>query len=153
MCQRVTKQDLSTSKTMCTCENIWVDITCSKGKRVIIGVVYRSPSGSLAQFCEHIERDLAQTMNMGPPLVVLGDFNVDLQKNDAASRLYKNTFENFFLEQVVNEETRITSSSRTLIDHVWVDERHRINRIELHPGLSDHRIGLCNRLEDKARRA
>ena len=124
----------------CYCENLWVEISCSVGRRFVIGVIYRSPSGSLANFCQHMQMDLSQVVDRGMPIIIVGDFNVDLLRMDSNSEFYRNCMESFFLEQVVNSETRVTATSRSIIDHIWTDDINKIRNIELHAGFSDHKI-------------
>ena len=124
----------------CSCENLWLEISCGVSKRLILGVIYRSPGGSLTHFCEHISAELSQLVDRGLPVMMVGDFNVDLLREDSACRMYRDCMESFFLEQIINGETRIAPTSRTLIDHIWVDDVQRVNDTKLQIGLSDHKI-------------
>ncbi|MCB4745227.1 MAG: hypothetical protein LGB07_06220, partial [Sulfurovum sp.] len=47
-------------------------------------------------------------------VILLGDFNINLLK---PSIRWSQLYENFILHQLIDKPTRITTSSKTLIDH------------------------------------
>ena len=102
----------------CKCEEI---LTSKSGKKVILAVIYRSPQN--VQFIEHIERSLNYVSNWSLPIILVGDFNYDLLKNNLTSRVLTDTFNRQCMDQLVDKPTRIAQGSSTLIDHIWTNER------------------------------
>ncbi len=49
---------------------------------------------------------------------MLCDFNIDLLKSDEDSNTWLELIENYQFSQLINEPTRVTNKSRTLIDHI-----------------------------------
>ena len=56
-------------------------------------------------------------------ILLLGDFNIDLFKQPPA---WNNTTTLFGLEQLVEEATRVTKSSATLIDHIYTNNKQQV---------------------------
>ena len=69
-------------------------------------------------------------------IIIMGDFNIDLLKTHASWRLI---YEQYCLQQVIDIPTRITATSKTLLDHIYVTNKENI--IEMCSpvcGRSDH---------------
>ena len=58
--------------------------------------------------------------------ILMGDFNIDLSK---ASKSWTETFSLFNLSQIIDSPTRVTPSSRTLIDHIYSSTPSHIQEI------------------------
>ena len=104
-----------------------------------IGLHYRPPSfappfADLEDFLGSVSPSKLKTA------VLLGDFNTDLLSQTPQSQDILSTLLAFHLHQVVNEPTRITSSSSTLIYHVYVSDPSLVNTCSTAPaiGNSDH---------------
>ena len=52
----------------------------------------------------------------------LGDFNINLLSDDDQYRIWSHSFEAYDIAQMVNEPTRVTAKSATLIDHIYTTE-------------------------------
>ena len=69
---------------------------------------------------------------------MLGDFNRDLL-NEQIKKPWLEYLEPFGLIQKVNQATRKTSNSETLIDHIYCTMQENLNSIDVPQiGLSDH---------------
>ena len=69
-------------------------------------------------------------------IILFGDFNIDLMKSN---NRWTQIYENFGLYQLIDKPTRITASSETLIDHIYVSAKQNIAEIcSTHTGCSDH---------------
>lgn len=79
-------------------------------------------------------------------LVCVGDFNIDLLRSDAVnSRLAKSIFEVLSLEQLINEPTRITANSSTLIDFILTNKGCPVATSGTLPDkLAHHQLTYCN---------
>lgn len=83
---------------------------------VTVGVVYRPPNSCYNEFISGMESILDPLMSRTTPLVICGDFNIDLLT--ASDRDYVFLLQSFSLKNVISAPTRVTSKSATLIDHV-----------------------------------
>ena len=103
--------------------------------------VYRPPCLSLSIWEPSLINLLDDLAVDGKPLLLLGDFNENLLcDNSFACRLQTD----FHLSQLIDESTRVTKSSATLIDHVYCSHKSIISLsgvANIH--LSDHHLTFC----------
>lgn len=109
-------------------------------KVMIIAAVYRSPSSQEADFYEAFEEVVETICERNADIIITGDFNVDWDK----SSCYKNKLEQIFndngLKQLVQEFTRVTNNSRTIIDYVISNSpKIKVNN-SIKNKISDHEI-------------
>ena len=73
-------------------------------------------------------------------IILLGDFNINLLKPHIK---WNHLYENFNLHQLIDNPTRITTNSETLIDHIYVTTKQNIAEV-CSPvcGCSDH-LPVC----------
>ena len=72
----------------------------------------------------------------------MGDSNIDQLKKRSASRLPKSFAIENDMKQLINELTRITEYSKTLIDLPFTNREHKIVQSGIiHTTLSDHSCG------------
>ena len=79
-------------------------------------------------------------------LILLGDFNIDLSKKtrSLSKQLLHNFSRQFHLDQLITKPTRITETSETMIDLIFVNNSQRIVRSDVIPcSLSDHSLVFC----------
>ena len=77
----------------------------------------------------------------GHEIFLLGDFNVDFMPDANNTNKLKDIFATYGLEQLLNEPTRVTSNSSTLIDLCVTNTATKIvNSGVLHLGISDHSL-------------
>ena len=69
----------------------------------------------------------------------MGDLNIDYMKLDNVCAIWKDMIRAFNLEQMVKVPTRITSTSQTLIDHVYTNRPEYVQSIDVpFKSASDH---------------
>ena len=136
----VTLLHLRSHNITCKCENMWLRVKVSECRIFTMGVVYRSPQN--INLTEHITADLESIAAMKYPILIVGDFNLDLLGNSSSTSFYRDTMTSFLLHQLLDEPTRVTETSATLIDHVWTSNEELIEESTLLPGLSDHHMCL-----------
>ena len=74
-------------------------------------------------------------------VVLLGDFNIDMQKSNPA---WDSTISLFGLNQMITSPTRITPHSSTLIDHIYTSDTSIVSNILVPAtGISDHFPVCC----------
>jgi len=74
-------------------------------------------------------------------VVLTGDINFDLiSRPDSLVTRYSNSLDMFGLQQIVTKPTRVTRTSRTLIDHIITNYPMRISVTDVIPNstVSDH---------------
>lgn len=107
------------------------EISTSEFKEAI-AIFYRSPSGSESEFCNLFSNWIDKILDSNINIVILGDFNIDLMNNN---NTYTKAFNNILIinncKQIINKPTRITRTSRSLVDfvicpiekNVWADTK------------------------------
>ncbi len=108
-------------------ESLFIEITDTRGKKVLIGSAYRpgsthptlSYNDQMSQFLELLTNSLDNLSNSKIPVYLFGDMNIDALKynlsadvNDYIDMLFSNGF-----LQVITKPTRCTPKSGKLIDH------------------------------------
>ena len=106
-------------------ESLFVQIkqTNLSVKDIIVGVIYRPPNTDFDVFYDNFINILAKINLEKRPTYLLGDFNIDLLKYDKDPKTQK--FLNLLLSNGfyprIDRPTRITESTATLIDHIFVN--------------------------------
>ena len=121
-------------------EHLWVDLKTNQGI-VVVGVVYRHPENST-----HAIDDFNANLNMlilslEKPFYCLGDFNINLLNIYARDeiRRYANMLLGCNCRCLIDVPTRVTETSKTLIDHVITNDKQRaVTTGVLISDLSDH---------------
>ena len=130
-------------------EYLWIEVTRSKCKPVLICCVYRAPDTDLTKFISSFNDTSSKISFMNSDVVVLGDFNVDCQPGTAGKvNTLKRKVHSFMcsldLIQLIKEPTRITDTSKTLIDLIFVFNKHRfIKSGVVLLSISDHSMVYC----------
>ena len=124
-------------------ETSWIDITLNNSS-VVIAVVYRHPgsgAGDITRFNDSMQKMLDTANKKKRPFYIMGDFNIDLLKisNNETIRQYANTLLRSMCKCLIDLPTRVTTISKTLIDHIYSnDTKSRINSGILVTDISDH---------------
>ncbi|XP_064382509.1 uncharacterized protein LOC135331318 [Halichondria panicea] len=105
---------------------------------LLCGIFYRPPSSKAAVLSE-----LEATLESLPPvkLVLLGDFNIDITNSkDPYLHHIQSISDKLSLKQVVSSPTRSTTSSSSIIDHIYLTDNPKLLSCEVGPPLDgcDH---------------
>ena len=126
-------------------EICFVEIEVHKNK-IVIGVIYKSPSEAYSVYGNIVEI-LAFMTSKYKHVVLLGDFNINqLMKEKPAYKYFLNTIiEPLVLTQLIKEPTRITKTTSTLIDLMLVNSPENVKHTGVTdiPGISDHCMIYC----------
>ena len=123
--------DLEPSNVEC----IWVEFKYSGLKSFLAGFIYRNPK-ELILWEDHFSMMIDDVVTCNKSFVILGDFNYDL--NIPQSR-WNTLISRHDLNQLVHLSTRVTERSKTLIDHIYVDQDCNYKEVCVIPlGISDH---------------
>ena len=131
-------------------ENLCIPIKKHKSKPFLVSTWHRPPSSPVEKFkyFESLLNRLDSENNI--EFYLLGDLNCDLSSTvlDNGSRLLVDIANLFSLTQLIEEPTRITSSSSTLIDHIFTNTPNKVICAGVsHVGISDHSlIYACRKL-------
>ena len=79
---------------------------------------------------------------MGNPDILLTvDFKIDLYKMNPDTKRYRNFLRSNIMDQLIDEPTRITNTSRSITDHMVTNNADFYNCHGcIDPGLSDHML-------------
>ena len=121
-------------------ETLWVEVTV-KHKKIAIGTLYKAPKIPCRVFQEAYESLMHVYTNYEDPILT-GDFNVNMLKPESneCKTLLDTIIDPFELTQLIKTPTRITATSRTLIDLLLVKKPESVlysGACDV-PGVSDH---------------
>ncbi|MCG8034833.1 MAG: hypothetical protein JAZ03_22035 [Candidatus Thiodiazotropha taylori] len=118
-------------------ECIWLEVKPTNSKPFLVAYVYRPPKSTI-QWNDYFEESLEKACSLELEMYLLGDFNRDLL-NDQVGKSWLDYTETFGITQYVREATRVTNSSKTLIDHIYSNFSENITFVDVPKiGLSDH---------------
>ena len=98
-------------------ECIWVEIKPINSRPVLVGNIYRPPNSTVL-WNEYFEDCIENILQEEKEVYLLGDINRNLHDSQI-KRVWNDYMEPFGLTQFVSELTRVTSDSRSLIDHIY----------------------------------
>ena len=101
----------------CKIESIFLNLKSNK-KYINIGSIYRHPSGNVQHFSESLDQCIKQ-FEKNNMLILGGDINIDLLKNNTSTQNYLMTMLSNNLIPNITIPTRFTDRSTTLIDHIF----------------------------------
>ena len=107
----------------CTCysEELWIKITPPGHKHLILGLIYRPPSGKVDSFISNLNKTALELIGVGNPhsyeCYIVGDMNIDyLQSTNPDTKKLKEIEFRFNLRQTILTPTRYASNSKSIID-------------------------------------
>ena len=116
-------------------ESLWLEITFNKSVSILLCTVY---------ICHEILMPwhgwtfLKLNWKM-PILIVMGDFNVDLLSQEENFVYWLEAMNLFNLKQIIEEPTRITPCTASLINHIYVSNPEKVRAVKVSKILiSDH---------------
>ena len=126
-------------------ETITIEISKPNSKPFLINCWYRPPDTPLELFNNY--EDLITKMDSeNKEVILIGDFNCDwsrliVNKANVQTNKLAELAGTFQFEQLINEPTRITSTTKTLIDLAFTNKPELINGSGIiHLGISDHSL-------------
>jgi exonuclease III len=97
-------------------------------KPVVVVSVYKPPDTDNDIFLESLDAFLYFLKSDSTQFIIMGDTNINFLSNDKASRTLKSLTKTFSLNQLISNPTRITNTSSTLIDHIFVPQTMKIKQ-------------------------
>lgn len=127
-------------------EQVWIRVKI--GKTVYaIGSVYRAPAVDINSFLERFEDTLSDILPTCDEMLCLGDFNINfLDIRVSAVTLFRSLLDAFGLIQLIEEPTRVTQHTSTLIDLIIVTPSVGIGGSGVIDAsdISDHHVVFCD---------
>ena len=134
--------DLNKSSNDPTFEYYFIEL---KGdhQNVILGSIYRPPNTNLDRFMVEYKSSLDRLNNMKNKEIILGmDHNINFLKHDVHPKTQEFIELNLDVNllPVITKPTRVSTTSATLIDNIFVSNRlqHSINSAVIITDISDH---------------
>ena len=120
-------------------EGIFIEINLPKTKPILIGSIYLLPECKV-EFMDKLDTLFQRCNNVYGDVYILGDFNLDISKN-CNLRKVKCLANSSQIQHIRNDYTRITETSKTKIDLIFVSKPENIISSGVHSlGLSDHSL-------------
>ena len=123
-------------------EMICIEINKPYSKSLLISAWYRPPNSERHLFDEY-ETFLRKSDLENKEVIIMGDLNCDISKSplEAHTRKFQFLSSLFQFDQLINEPTRVTKTSATLIDIMLTNKEENISKSGvIHLGLSDHSL-------------
>ena len=103
-------------------ESVYIEICNKNKKNIIVGCIYLHPSKDLNEFNEEFINPLMEKIGFeDKKLLLVGDFNIDLLRVDVdtpTTNFFNVVTANLLVPHIIIP-TRITSTTRTLIDNIY----------------------------------
>ena len=124
--------------------SIKLNIPCVRP--ILITTIYK-PQGSTVDLFPKLEELKKSQEPDDTGIIFIGDLNCDLYKtNDNDTKHIKRIYNMFKLRQVINQPTRVTSDTKTLIDHMATNRPDAVSHSGVIAcGISDHDMVYLNR--------
>ena len=120
-------------------ESISVELDVPYVKPILVTTLYRPPDSRVELF-SFIENMISKIDLEGKECILTGDFNCDLFKSrDNDTKHLKRIYGMYHFKQLIAKPTRVTSDTRTLIDHIATNRPDNVSQSDVIPcGISDH---------------
>ena len=122
-------------------EAIFVEISLASGDTIVVGQIYRRPHTDKKMFLDKLKGILDVVRNENKLCIISGDYNIDLLKAEVDNSVHDliATFNTQLFFNTIVKPTRVTSTSATLIDHIWTNNfNNNIKNGIIYTDISDH---------------
>ena len=125
-------------------ESLWIKVCLDKAKPIFLSVVYRPPSKcsdleSTDQLCGYL-KECDSKLPQIKEVFICGDFNCNMMSRYALSSKIKDLCSSLSLKQLIEEPTRVTPHSSTLLDLIMTNSVNISKAGVIDPGVSDHSL-------------
>ena len=155
-------------------ESLWLEIKIDKSNPLLVCTFYRNPSKgkqakrpvnlpigtnsfssieclqcgnnckkkiSFADWKEEFTNLMDKVNDENKNILILGDFNIDLKQKQTHWVTITSLFN---LKQLIDQPTRVTDTTSTIIDHIYTNNANKTNNIKIvDSGISDHKPIFC----------
>ena len=140
-------------------ECVFKEIIKPHSRPFLVSTVYRPPNPPL-EFFDNLEKLIKAIDDENKEMYILGDLNCDMLRKDneinTPTMTVKSLYEQYQLYQLIDQATRITMTTSSLIDHIVTNTPEKISASGvIHTGISDHslifairKISIMNKQEN-----
>ena len=111
-------------------ETVWVEIVNSNTKNFLCCCIYRHSRSDISKFSDHLQMTLSDVEKENKLVSIMDDFNIGLLKygfNITPSNDFINMMFSYHLQPSILNSTRMTESSSTIIDIIYVNNASESN--------------------------
>ena len=146
------RHDLKIGNDQETINSVFIEIdknTTNTKRNLIVGCIYRPPWVKIADFITALMPKLEKLKGENKYTFLLGDYNVDISpciEFDMAFEEFKNILSSHHFFPLINQPTRETKSSNTIIYNIYCNIPCPFDTCEvgiLRPYISDHNAIFC----------
>jgi len=106
---------------------------------IIVFCTYRAPTGDIDYFLKNIDVILNRYFKPRTEIIICGDLNINFMDNKSNNKIrLEQVLSTYNLMGIVDFPTRITGTSSTLIDNIFIDTRNTYTVKPHVNGISDH---------------
>ena len=109
-------------------EALWIEVKPKYAKPILVCTFYSQPSAYVEYFKRFDEK--VQSIN-NDDVIILGDFNLDVLSDNTFKKVNDFCINNQFT-QLIDEPTRVTESTSTLIDLICVCKPEEVTKSEVY---------------------
>ena len=105
------------------CEDLWLEVTLSNGKTLVLEVIYRHPGYQVKEFEEKLLNTVKLLNERDKRFVFGGDININLLKNSRCVTSYQDSLLSLGCSEEIEVPTRLSNdfSSGSLLDHIYTN--------------------------------
>lgn len=103
-----------------------------------VSIIYKSPREKNDDFLKIFEQYFEKNLKANINTIVVGDMNIDVAKQNNDVNKYLMLIKQFGMNQIINEYTRESKNSKTIIDHVLCNRNEIAYKINKTDSNSDH---------------
>ncbi len=96
-----------------------MEVTYPKSSPILICMVYRPPS-SLVEWYDYFEDMRDKAYSEDKEMITICDINLDFFKKHQIPCRWFEIMDTFNLQQIIKEPKRITKTTKSCIDHIYV---------------------------------
>ena len=121
-------------------ECVFIEIQRAHFRNVIVGIIYRPPGTKLDTFHLNFDHCLHTISSENKLCYLMGDFNVDFLKcfEHQPTDDFVNTIFSYGFRPLIDQPTRITPHSSTLLDNILTNNDANISAGILNTDITDH---------------
>ena len=118
-------------------EMLWIEVRNNRQKPFLLCYCYRPPSTT--DWISKVEDAIEKANTEEKEIIMLGDFNYNLLSETSAAKQWLDITSSLNLKQLVQVPTRVTDTTRTLIDHAFTNSCENIINVTVPVyAISDH---------------
>ena len=121
-------------------ETLFVEIKKPQ-RNITVGIIYRRPHTNMEDFLATLTNILDLLQRDNTINYLMGDFNLDLLMSDSFKPVSDmiTLFHSYFYYCTITHPTRVTTTTATLIDHIWTNNLpENLSNGIVHCQISDH---------------